>query len=363
MPTLSYDWNQVSALRRARMDDAETYAKRINEGVGFYDWLHIGEGLTEWRDAALELTGSQDTDTPAYRAAFAAAVPLYPQLAKIAKDKAERSHAIWMWENHDALEEWHAGLNEKQRRRWNHPRTVWNHSPLGRAAKDAQKATSELKSRPRAGQAAAIENATERLEGILDKAEQRIGPDLAEMFDLSPEHIEATVDNLIDIFGEDGARRLYGALGRRFAPAVEPDPAVTDTAFQQSLAKPKRKPRTKPLDDPTRPRNRGKENLAPASEPVVSQEDLTAIVAEIEALPRLPRTDGMAEISKIIERHATRLGVEGWDLFYRVDAHSRELEAKRPRRRSREEKAAADWEKLSEFYRNLGKTTGQQGAA
>jgi hypothetical protein len=71
----------------------------------------------------------------------------------------------------------------------------------------------------------------------------------------------ATVDNLIDIFGEDGARRLYGALGRRFAPVIEPDPAVTDTAFQQSLAKPKRKPRTKALDDPTRPRNRAAQLL------------------------------------------------------------------------------------------------------
>jgi len=68
------------------MEDAETYAKGINHGAGFYDWLHIGEGLTEWRDAALELTGSQDTDTPAYRAAFAATIPLYPQLASQAGD-------------------------------------------------------------------------------------------------------------------------------------------------------------------------------------------------------------------------------------------------------------------------------------
>ena len=106
-----------------------------------------------------------------------------------------------------------------------------------------------------------------------------------------------------------------------------------------------------------RPRNRGKENLALASEPVVAQDDLAAIVAEIEALPRSPRLDGMTEMSKIIERHATKLGLDGWDLFYRVNAHSRELEAKRPRRRSKEEKAQADWERLSQFYRDLGKTT------
>ena len=96
---------------------------------------------------------------------------------------------------------------------------------------------------------------------------------------------------------------------------------------------------------------------------MVSQDDLTEIVAEIEALPRLPRTDGMMEISKIIERHATRLGIDGWDLFHRLDAPWRELEAKRSRRRSRDEKAQADWEKLSQYYRNLVETAGQEGAA
>ena len=70
-----------------------------------------------------------------------------------------------------------------------------------------------------------------------------------------------------------------------------------------------------------------------------------------------------AQMNPPRERHATRLGIDGWDLFHRLDAPWRELEAKRSRRRSRDEKAQADWEKLSQYYRNLVETAGQEGAA
>src|SRR5215471_2338026 len=46
----------------------------------------------------------------------------------------------------------------------------------------------------------------------------RRGADLA-VFDLSPEHIEASVDNLIEVFGEDAARRLLAVLHQRFDAA------------------------------------------------------------------------------------------------------------------------------------------------
>jgi hypothetical protein len=252
MPTLKYDWNSVDPVRRARIDDAETYAKRINEGVGFYDWLHIGEGLAEWRDAALELTGSQDMDTPAYRAAFAAAVPRYPQLAKIAKDKAERSYAIWMWENHEALEGWHAGLDDKQRRRWNHPRTVWNHSPLGKASREARAEQRTTAPRKRPAQAAEIEAATQRLNDTFDRVEHRLGPDLAGLFDLSPEHVDSSVDNFLAIFEKADVQRFVEKLLARLAPPQPTQPV--DSVIAKSLKTPRRG--IKKLDDPSRPRNR-----------------------------------------------------------------------------------------------------------
>jgi hypothetical protein len=39
-----------------------------------------------------------------------------------------------MCENRTVLEKWHAGLEDKQRRAWNHPRSIWRHSPLGKEA-------------------------------------------------------------------------------------------------------------------------------------------------------------------------------------------------------------------------------------
>jgi hypothetical protein len=94
-----------------------------------------------------------------------------------------------------------------------HPRTVFNHSPLGKAARDEKKAITEPRKR-KGGQANEIDDATRRAHEMLDYHEQRRGPDLAEFLDLSPEHIEASVDNLIDIFGEAAVRRLFAVLQR-----------------------------------------------------------------------------------------------------------------------------------------------------
>jgi hypothetical protein len=73
----------------------------------------------------------------------------------------------------------------------------------------------------------------------IDRVEQVTGPNLGDLFDLSPERIEASADNFIDIFGEEAARRFFAELGRRFAPKPEPEQPV-DPAFAKSLAKPRR---------------------------------------------------------------------------------------------------------------------------
>jgi hypothetical protein len=79
------------------------------------------------------------------------------------------------------------------------------------------------------------------------------GPNLGELFDLSPEHIEASADNFFDIFGDEAVRRFFSVLQRRFAPKPEPERPV-DPAFAKSLAKPRR-PRkaTKAAPQPKEP--------------------------------------------------------------------------------------------------------------
>lgn len=241
MNAITYDWNQVSALRRERIQAAEDICRRMNRGESFYDWLVIGEGLKEWRDAALELTGSQEMDTPAYRAAYRTAAPLYPSLAGIT-DKSERSYAIWMAEHRENLEIWHAGLSDKQRRQWNHPRSVYRHSPLGQAVRAAEKVTTSsapAEARKKRGQAAEIDNATIRLHEAADAIERRLAPDLIAMLDFSPEHISDTLETLIAVYGEPEIRQLHEAMNRRFTPR----PQQLDPMFAASLKAPPRQRR------------------------------------------------------------------------------------------------------------------------
>jgi hypothetical protein len=257
MPATQYDWSQIDPVRRARIEEAESIVRKMNRGETFYDWIHIGEGLREWRDAACELAGTQNLDTPAYRAAFDAARPLYPKLAEVSRDKAERSYSIWMADNRQVLEAWHAGLDDKQRRQWNHPRSVWRHSPLGKAAQAAKKATTEqLPPKTKRGQVAAIDDATERLHHAAEKIERKLEPGL-ELFDLSPELVDESARNFIEIYrvdddsiprfiealltqlGVDDRDRILGFLITT-APVAAPEPEPIDPAFKASLSNPRR---------------------------------------------------------------------------------------------------------------------------
>lgn len=233
----TYDWNDVDPLRRARIADAEEIVKRMNKGQTFYDWIHIGEGLAAWRDAALELTGGQDMDTPAYRAAWNAARPLYPKLADVAKDKAERSYSIWMYENHEVLEAWHAGLDDKQRRNWNHPRSVWRHSPLGQAAKAVQRTIADPQ--PRQTVMRDLNHAVDRISDAADAVERTYGGANQLGFDMAPEHIAESARNFVDIYGAEDTKRFIDQLLTLIRPSALLSPPL-DPAFARSLP---RKPR------------------------------------------------------------------------------------------------------------------------
>jgi hypothetical protein len=238
MPTSKYDWNEVSQLRRDRIADAEKYAERLNRGLGFYEWLHVGDGLIEWRQAALELAGTQDVAAQAYRDAHRAAKPFYPHLTSITDDKAVRKHAIWMTENRTVLESWYAGLGDKQRRNWNHPRTIWNHSPLGQAAKAAQREPKPRQSvvRDLAEQVDRVASAADQIERT-NSAQQLIG-DLS-----SSEMIDATLEMVFDIYvpayGEDAVRSFFERGLARLTP--QPETAPLDPAFAKSIARPRKR--------------------------------------------------------------------------------------------------------------------------
>ena len=245
MPTTKFDWNQVPQLRRDRIGEAEKYAERLNHGLAFYEWLHVGDGLIEWRDAALELAGTQDVTAQAYRDAWRVAKPNYPHLTSIAEDKAVRSYAIWAADNRGELEAWYAGLSHKQRRNWNHPRTIWNHSPLGQAAKAAKRATEELK--PRKTAVRDLQDVTARIETVSDNLERTQGGASVLAFDMTPELIAESARVFIDVYGPADTARFVTELQALLAPPTVPA-APLDPSFTSSLAAPKRRSRKRPTE-------------------------------------------------------------------------------------------------------------------
>jgi hypothetical protein len=196
------------------MAGALAYHALKTEHHAYDNWIKVGKAIVQLRRAAAAEAGvdSNSLKHPAYRAAYKRLIrtPAAGELREI--DTASTTHAAWLANNLANVEAWRATLADKERISLNHPTSIWRKHPDGRKAEQAD-APIPMK---RPGQAAQIDDATSRLHQVLDKAEQRIGPDLAEMFDLSPEHIEATVDNLIDIFGEDAVRRLSEALRLRY---------------------------------------------------------------------------------------------------------------------------------------------------
>jgi hypothetical protein len=254
-----YDWNAVDPVRLDRIGKAEQTIARMNSGRDFYDWLTIGDGLKEWRDAACELAGTQDLDSPAYRAAWAAAKSNYPHLATVTQ--SERSQAVWMAENRAALEQWHAGLEPKEKRRYNHPRSIWRRSPLGQATKDAQRSVDNTRERKR--KASDLDNVVRRIESVSDHIEKQVGG--AEMFDLSPELIAESARNFVDIYGPESVKRFITELQAIIAPARPESAPFNDPAFEASL---KRKPRRARLrkkvedDSPTEPAETRRDHIA-----------------------------------------------------------------------------------------------------
>jgi hypothetical protein len=92
--------------------------------------------------------------------------------------------------------------------------------------------------RKRPGHAAEIEAATQRLNDTFDRVEQRLGADLSGLFDLSPEHVDASVDNFLAIFVRADVQRFVEKLLARLNPPTAAQPV--DAAFAQSLKQPRR---------------------------------------------------------------------------------------------------------------------------
>jgi hypothetical protein len=218
MPTINYDWSRVDPDQRARVEAADAAIERVSKGSDFYEGFTIGRGVIAVQELVQSESRTDDVASYAYRSAWAAVAANYPHIKDL--DKVERHRYAWMADNEDELRKWHARLSDKQRRVWNHPRTVYNHAPCGKAARPP----SEKKPR----QAPATKSDLTEAIGVITEEVTRAGGSLAP-YDLStPEMIEASAETCIAQYGADTARRFAEVLLRVTAPPADGSAFVTE---------------------------------------------------------------------------------------------------------------------------------------
>ena len=281
-------WDTLHPDALRILQDAEEAVRKINRHETFHGWLAIARGVTVQRETAMTIAGTDDVNAHAYRVAWRDGVTRYPELGKI--NKTERAHCVWLWDNHDRVEDWHRTLPSPQARKFNHPSTIWRKNPLGE----------ERGGRGRGGRPAKIAEAltvtADRLDAVTDRIESKIGG--AELFDMSPELIGESANNFIEVFGAEDTRRFIAELQALLAPPRTAEPPL-DPAFTASVKKPRarRKRQTEPRAErdwdapPAQPEKAVKPVVPPWCKP-------GRLTARVELLRQALETAGAAGLHK-----------------------------------------------------------------
>ena len=135
------------------------------------DWYSIGAGFAVGVKLSLAETGANDRDSKLYRNAFGRWLKGQAWADEKEIDKATRSHAIWLHESRDAVEEFFATLPTNKRLKMNHPTTVrraWD-----RAHKQAVEPDKQSAEKPRQVKIDVDELAS--LHADLDAANKELG--------------------------------------------------------------------------------------------------------------------------------------------------------------------------------------------
>jgi hypothetical protein len=111
------------------MDDSQlidnaaiSFARLKKGGQNLLDWYAVGAGLDVGVRLALNESGANDRDNKRYKNAFSKWMKGQEWAGDL--DSATRTHALWLHENHDAVEELLATLDTAKRLKMNHPTTV-----------------------------------------------------------------------------------------------------------------------------------------------------------------------------------------------------------------------------------------------
>lgn len=111
--------------------------KRLDSDRNWRDWLEVGDAIMECRRLAMQESGTNRPFGPRYKAAFSRLMQHYHFTEKL-KHAPDRSNLVAIMENLPAVEAWREQLDPSDKRRWNHPTTVW------REFKAAQRKSAEV---------------------------------------------------------------------------------------------------------------------------------------------------------------------------------------------------------------------------
>jgi hypothetical protein len=208
---------------------------------GFVDWLEIGHAVEIIQEEVARQTNSTNPRGRRYSDAFARIAPDRLRLLS----PTDRSHAIWLWQNRDQVQEWYRGRSQNERDKWTHPYTIRHHykRTTGDGRREFEPATPD---RRRRSAQAAIDEATQDLRGVVDNVMAVSGGASALIFDLSTSELAfESARNFVDIyqpqFNRQGLEWFIAALGALLNP---PQPEVPpDQAFVVSLRQPVRRRR------------------------------------------------------------------------------------------------------------------------
>lgn len=98
--------------------------KRLDSDKNWLDWLQVGEAIVECRNVAMREAETNQPFGPRYRTAFARLMQHY-HFSERLKDKSDRSKLVAIMDNLPAVEAWRSQLPADDKRKWNHPATVW----------------------------------------------------------------------------------------------------------------------------------------------------------------------------------------------------------------------------------------------
>ena len=118
-------WDGLDGAARSAIMEAGLAAREIVEYSERRRWLKVGAGLAAVRAEALRLADTNNIQHPVYRRFHALILTKVPDLAQLdERDHASCQHALWMFNNWDAVESFLAGLDIALNNRLNHPTSI-----------------------------------------------------------------------------------------------------------------------------------------------------------------------------------------------------------------------------------------------